>query len=110
MSMVPWSEACPEIWRALSRLIVKVPLPRGRWPLGMALPEISVMNGAGAFAFERALSPQSKEPLAVSVTVSLYSLGSSAPEPGPQVQLLAVQLVGSVEVTAETTPSVHAVL
>src|SRR6266851_1306118 len=93
MSMVPWSVACPESWRALSRLMVKVPLPRWRWPLGTALPEMRVTN----------------EAFAVWVTVSLYSFGSSAPEPGPQVQLLVVQLVGSVAVTASTAPSVQAV-
>src|SRR5712671_1314448 len=109
MSMVPWSLACPESWRALSRLMVKVPLPRWRWPLGMALPEMRVTNWAVAFAFERAPRVQSNEPFAASLTVSLYSFGSSAPEPGPQVQLLPVQLVGSVAVTAETAPSVHAV-
>src|SRR5437868_6327551 len=69
-----------------------------------------VMNCAVAFAFERALSTQSNDAFAAWVTVSLYSFGSSAPEPGPQVQLFSVQLVGSVAVTAETAPSVHAVL
>src|SRR6266581_5615774 len=109
MSIVPWSVTCPEIWRALSRLMVKVPLPRWRWPLGTALPEMRVMNCAVASAFERPLSTQSNDASAPCVTVSLYSFGSSAPEPGPQVQLSAVQLVGSVAVTASTAPSVHAV-
>src|SRR5712671_1540687 len=68
-----------------------------------------VTNCEVAFAFERAPRTQSNEPFAAWVTVSLYSFGSSAPEPGPQVQLLSVQLVGSVAVTAETAPSVHAV-
>src|SRR5713226_6931796 len=68
-----------------------------------------VTNCAVASAFERAPRTQSNDPLAVWVTVSLYSFGSSAPEPGPQVQLFAVQLVGSVAVTASTAPSVHAV-
>src|SRR5438270_2067558 len=89
--------------------MVKVPLPRWRWPLGTALPEMRVTNWAVAFALERALSTQSKEAFVAWVTVSLYSLGSSAPEPGPQVQLFSVQLVGSVAVTAETAPSVQAV-
>src|SRR5467141_1316628 len=111
MSMEPLSVAFPEIWRALSRLTVKVPLPRWRCPLGAALPETMVRNCAVAFALERAPSTQSNDALAACVTVSLYSLGSRAPpEPGPQVQLFSVQLVGSVEVTAETAPSVHAVL
>src|SRR5712691_2666750 len=68
-----------------------------------------VTNWAVAFAFERAPRVQSNEPFAASLTVSLYSFGSSAPEPGPQVQLFVVQLVGSVAVTASTAPSVHAV-
>src|SRR5690348_4306460 len=109
MSIVPWSVAWPDSCRALSRLMVKVPLPRCRWPLGTALPEISVMNCAEALAFERAASTQSNDPFAACVTVSWYSFGSRAADPGPQVQLLAVQLVGSVAVTAETAPSVHAV-
>src|SRR5712671_581611 len=109
MSMVPWSLACPESWRALSRLMVKVPLPRWRWPLGMALPKMRVRNWAVAFTFERAPRVQSNEAFAASVTVSWYSFGSSAPEPGPQVQLLEVQLVGSVAVTADTAPKVQAV-
>src|SRR2546421_2567290 len=68
-----------------------------------------VMNSAVAFAFDRAPRTQSNDPFAAWVTVSLYSFGSRAPEPGPQVQLFSVQLVGSVAVTAETAPSVHAV-
>src|SRR6266852_4859855 len=104
MSMVPWSVACPESWRALSRLMVKVPLPRWRWPLGTALPEMRVTNWAVASAFERASSTQSNEAFAVWVTVSLYSFGSSAPEPGPQVQLLVVQLVGTVALYQGSAP------
>src|SRR5882762_8615481 len=68
-----------------------------------------VTNCAVAFAFDRPSRFQLNDASAACVTVSLYSFGSSAPEPGPQVQLLPVQLVGSVAVTASTAPSVHAV-
>src|SRR6266852_155682 len=74
-----------------------------------ALPEIRVTKAALAFAFERPLRVQSKEPSAACVTTSSYSFGSSGAEPGPQVQLLAVQLVGSLAVTDATAPRVNAV-
>src|SRR5438093_3702934 len=109
MSIVPLSVARPDSSPTLSRLMVNVPLPRWRWPLGTALPEIRVTKLPVGFIFERPLRVQSKEPAAFWVTTSWYSFGSRAPEPGPQVQLLLVQLVGSLAVTAATAPSVNAV-
>src|SRR3954453_22526937 len=104
MTMLPWSVEWFDSVAAASRSMVKVPLPRWRMPLGSALPWRTVTKGdpAGA-ALDCASRCQSNDsPSAFFETMSWYVFGSSAFDPGPQVQELSVQEVAGVLVTAST--------